>query len=143
MPVDYKLLAKKVHRDAFGLFTWTEDKANPALMFNGVAKDEVWHSFIDKLRLFKRFKGDCDDFALTCADALMDEGVPPESLMLAVCLIAPKQGHAVLIVDDKWLVDNRQETVIPWRRAGYTWIKGMDCSKPGHWFDLSEHNNGG
>jgi len=131
-----KELAEEAHRRAYNLFTWVADEDNPFFFKNGVSRNDVWHSFIDKYHTGKKFSGDCDDFALTCADALREKGVSPTHLRLAICTTETDVLHAVLIVDKKWLVDNRFDYVVGWDSAPYTWESGMDCDKPGEWFKL-------
>ncbi len=62
-------------------------------------------------------KGDCEDFALTKARLLQQLGWSPSRMQLAVFGYG-KQAHAVLLIDDKYVLDNLTPWVGRWK--GYS-----------------------
>ena len=62
-------------------------------------------------------KGDCEDFALTKARVLQQLGWSASRMQLAVFGYG-KQAHAVLVIDDKYVLDNLTPWVGRWK--GYS-----------------------
>jgi predicted transglutaminase-like cysteine proteinase len=62
-------------------------------------------------------KGDCEDFALTKARVLQQLGWSASRMQLAVFRYV-KQGHAVLVVDNTYVLDNLSPWVGRWK--GYS-----------------------
>lgn len=119
-----------VHHKALRQFVWTPDKIS-------FGKGEYWKSLIKDYDAGKVMRGDCDDFALTCADALLAAGTPKHDLRLCICETETDEIHCVLVVGGKHLVDNRQRQVVDWRSVHYKWLYGMDYHEPGKWFSLT------
>lgn len=130
MPQQIAEACAVVHRQMFSLFTWTSDK----VVFGEVEK---WHSFFKDFQQGKKFRGDCDDFMLTSADALIDLGVDARRLSAAVCKTERGDLHAVLIVDDELVLDNRYSRPMAIQRLPYTWVKSMSGAEPGVWRELT------
>lgn len=59
-------------------------------------------------------KGDCEDFALTKARTLQQLGWSASRMQLAVFGYG-KQAHAVLLIDDKYVLDNLTPWVGRWK----------------------------
>lgn len=60
-------------------------------------------------------QGDCDDYAVTKAMMLLDEGFPIENMRLATCWVETGEYHAILIVrveDGDWIMDNRNHFIV-------------------------------
>jgi predicted transglutaminase-like cysteine proteinase len=92
-------------------------------------RNEYWAMPIsnpDRPRGRGRPLGDCEDFALEKRKALIEAGIPVESLYLAVAM-SPRIGlHAVLVIatdEGDFVLDNMNEWVTEWSKTGYTWIK--------------------
>lgn len=70
-------------------------------------------------------KGDCEDFALTKVQALIDSGWSPKNLQLAVCYTELGEGHAVLMIRTKnrgnLILDNRFQEVRNQSSLNYNW----------------------
>ncbi|MFZ0267083.1 transglutaminase-like cysteine peptidase [Caulobacter sp.] len=62
-------------------------------------------------------KGDCEDFVLTKARVLQQLGWKPSRMQLAVFGYG-KQAHAVLLIDDKYVLDNLTPWVGRWKGYG-------------------------
>jgi len=65
----------------------------------------------------QRGAGDCKDSVLGGLHALLERGWPIESLKIGICRVEPEnrlpgQTHAVLVVNDKHVLDERQEAVV-------------------------------
>ncbi len=119
----------QVNRRASELFIWTDDRE-----IYGVP--ERWETCIAAYRAGQIFREDCDGFAMTCCDAMRYLGTPPSDLRLVTCVTETGEGHAVLEVARKWIIDNRQRAIWPWGALRYSWLAGMDCDKPGQWVSL-------
>ena len=60
--------------------------------------------------------GTCSDFVLGYLGALLDLGWPIETLRIGICFVEPEnrvpgETHAILVVDDDHVLDERQVTV--------------------------------
>lgn len=113
------------------LFKWAPDKQ----VFDEI---EMWYDFIEFYRHDEEFIGDCDDFMLTAASALIELGLNPKQLMTAVCETEKGQLHAVLVVDGHLVLDNRHEQVREITDLPYKWIKSMSGKEPGVWRKYKE-----
>lgn len=86
--------------------------------------------------------GDCEDIQLLKRRLLIERRLPRRALRMTVVIDEIGEGHAVLMVrTDRGdlILDNKTNTVLPWNRTGYSFIKreGQDAS--GSWVSL---NNG-
>ncbi len=101
---------------------------------------EHWKSFADEVEQGKVFRGDCDNFALTCAELLVRKGMDPAMVRLSFCQVPPEGwGHLVCVAKDHkgkdMVLDNRQRGVWHWTQIRYNWISSMRLDEPGVWRD--------
>lgn len=66
---------------------------------------DVWHEAVDS--------GDCEDFSLAKRAELMRRGYAAERLQILFAHSNTGAGHAALLVDGKWVLDNNWEFVLP------------------------------
>lgn len=69
--------------------------------------------------------GDCEDYALTKRQRLIELGLPAGSLRIATALTRSGEGHAVLVVrtsQGDLVLDNRSGRIKPWNETGLEWI---------------------
>lgn len=84
--------------------------------------------------------GDCEDFVLAKRQALLKEGVQRGAMSIALVRTARGELHAVLLVatsDGEMVLDNLSPWVLPWREAGYTWLK-RQIPNSGQWALVAE-----
>jgi predicted transglutaminase-like cysteine proteinase len=85
------------------------------------------------------FAGDCEDFALTKRQRLIDLGWAPSQLLIAV-VDDPGQGpQAVLIArtdQGDLVLDNLTDTVLPWQATGLTFLSRQSEKLPAMWVKL-------
>lgn len=70
--------------------------------------------------------GDCEDIQLLKRKLLVQAGLPRRALRMTAVIDDQGQGHAVLMVlTDRgdFILDNKRNAVLPWRRTGYVYIK--------------------
>lgn len=80
--------------------------------------------------------GDCEDFALEKRHALLDLGLPPAALALAIVYSEATGRHAVLIVrttDGDYVLDNTTPWIMPWSATEYTWIQIQEGESLTEW----------
>jgi predicted transglutaminase-like cysteine proteinase len=71
-------------------------------------------------------KGDCEDIQLLKRRLLAEAGLPRRAMRMTVVIDRKDAGHAVLTVrTDRGdlILDNETDTVLPWNRTGYEFIK--------------------
>jgi predicted transglutaminase-like cysteine proteinase len=84
-------------------------------------------------------QGDCEDYALTKRQRLIESGWPPPALRLAVVKTAAGEGHAVLVVrtsDGDLVLDNLTDQVKPWTRTGLRFVLIHSGEQPRRWYAL-------
>jgi predicted transglutaminase-like cysteine proteinase len=70
--------------------------------------------------------GDCEDIQLLKRRLLAGAGLSQRAMRMAAVIDEQGQGHAVLMVlTDRgdFILDNKRNTILPWRRTGYAFIK--------------------
>jgi predicted transglutaminase-like cysteine proteinase len=70
--------------------------------------------------------GDCEDIQLLKRKLLVQAGLPHRALRMTAVIDEQGQGHAVLMVltdQGDFILDNKRNAILPWRRTGYTFIK--------------------
>jgi predicted transglutaminase-like cysteine proteinase len=70
--------------------------------------------------------GDCEDIQLLKRKLLVQAGLPQRALRMTAVIDEQGQGHAVLtVLSDRgdFILDNKRDAILPWRRTGYTYIK--------------------
>lgn len=98
-------VAHEIHSKVQSLFTWAPD----AEVFGRI---EHWQDFADCVNNGERFKGDCDDFALTCLIVGIESCLfKPELCRVArvateICPESQPFDHAIAIYDG-YMLDNR------------------------------------
>jgi predicted transglutaminase-like cysteine proteinase len=117
-----------IHWSILRRFVWQADQET-------FGRFEHWDRPVEREGLLY---GDCDDYAIACYYALIDEGYEPE---LAVCYVPGIGGHAVCLVDG-WVLDNRfrRPYLLTENPGGYVGWSRSDGSwrKPWMKFELQE-----
>ncbi len=70
--------------------------------------------------------GDCEDIQLLKRKLLVQTGLPHRALRMTAVIDEQGQGHAVLMVltnHGDFILDNKRNVILPWRRTGYAFIK--------------------
>ena len=70
--------------------------------------------------------GDCEDIQLLKRKLLVGAGLPQRAMRMAAVIDEQGQGHAVLMVltdHGDFILDNKRNAILPWRRTGYAFIK--------------------
>jgi predicted transglutaminase-like cysteine proteinase len=121
--------AARIHELVLSRFTWAPDSET-------FGRFEHWQSFADEVEAGHRFVGDCDNFALTCAELALRRGVKSKRVMIATCWTEIQTYHAVAIIGG-WMLCNRHAIVMSYRQAPYRWASGMRMSDVGTWRSIA------
>lgn len=73
--------------------------------------------------------GDCEDYQLVKRKRLVAAGFPRRALRLTAAIDREGSSHAVLMVrTDRgdFILDNKHNAVLPWRRTGYIYLQRED-----------------
>lgn len=119
-------IAEMTHFEALTHFVYVPDKVLHPDYF------DHWQSHADAVARGEIFRDDCDGFAMTCAEMLLNAGEDKSKINLAMCLTETGEGHLVCVFDG-WILDNRQRHVKRWDVLPYQWISSMKMSEPGIW----------
>ena len=102
--------------------------------------DEAQYRRKDYWALPSRRGGDCEDFALLKKRELVGMGYDPDRLLLTTVLDRKGRAHAVLVArtdSGDFVVDNLVDTIKPWNRTGYTFLRMQDPAAPHRWVSLN------
>lgn len=89
--------------------------------------------------------GDCNTYALTKRQALMQQGWPEEALLLAAVYDEIGEGHLVLVAHTDagdFALDNRVRHVVDWRALPYQWISMQSQTSAGRWVQVVDARGG-
>lgn len=122
---------QRIHKSVYSNFIYTSDKKNYDLM-------EHWTSHAKTVKEGKKFKDDCDGFALTCAELCIQEGFERADVRIIMCQTETGEWHLVCGVntgDTTYILDNRYSKPYRWSsKRDYNWHKSMNFAKPGKWY---------
>jgi predicted transglutaminase-like cysteine proteinase len=83
--------------------------------------------------------GDCEDYVLLKRRMLLQAGWPREALLITVVRDRKGDGHAVLTVKTnhgEFILDNQEDSILPWNKTGYHFVKRQSQSDPNTWVSL-------
>jgi predicted transglutaminase-like cysteine proteinase len=86
-------------------------------------------------------KGDCEDYAILKRKILSENGLSIHALLLTVVRDHDGDGHAVLTVSTDhgdFVLDNQTNSVLPWDRTGYRYVKRQSAQNPNLWLAIGE-----
>ncbi len=119
---------EQIHAKVLRLFTWAPDQET-------FGRFDYWSSFADDVEQNKPFRGDCDNFALTCAELLVRQGYDKEDVRLVACWVETNEYHLVC-THKGYVLDNRQRHIMHWGMVPYRWDKAMVLSEVGVWREI-------
>ena len=70
--------------------------------------------------------GDCEDYQLVKRSRLIAAGFPRRALRMTAVIDGNGEPHAVMMVrtdQGDFILDNKRDAVLPWRRTGYTYLQ--------------------
>jgi predicted transglutaminase-like cysteine proteinase len=103
--------------------TQVNERVNSSIL--AVADQDHW-GVIDRWDYPDDGLGDCEDIQLLKRKLLVQAGLPQRATRMAAVIDDQGQGHAVLMVltnKGDFILDNKRNAILPWRRTGYTFIK--------------------
>ncbi len=87
--------------------------------------------------------GDCEDIAIEKRYELIGQGFAEDRLFFAVLYSHEAGLHTVLVArtqDGDMVLDSRTGFVLPWSRAGYSWISVQSTADPMTWYAVDAHS---
>lgn len=85
--------------------------------------------------------GDCEDYVLLKRRMLLQLGWPSGALLVTVVRDKKGDGHAVLTVrtdSGEYILDNQEESILPWSETGYRFVKRQSQGDPNIWVSLGD-----
>ena len=85
--------------------------------------------------------GNCKHYVLEKRKALVEAGVPPSALSIAILRTDGGEIHAVLIVATErgdFVLDNLTTDIRGWREANYAWLSRQIPGRPLEWASIGE-----
>jgi predicted transglutaminase-like cysteine proteinase len=128
------VMSQTTWRDLVRVNRWVNETVKPMTDMDHWGVIEKWSLPTDGY-------GDCEDYVLFKRKMLIDAGWPKEALLITVVRDRKGEGHAVLTVKtDKgeFILDNQNETVLPWTDTGYRFVKRQSQSNTNEWVSLGD-----
>ena len=114
-----------IHSGIQSRFSYVSDRAK-------YGKNEHWAE-LDEDQLYSgQIEGDCDDFALACRQLCREKNIASR---LVLCKTEDGGYHLVTEVQG-WILDNRQDRVMPREDLDYKWLKISGYGKGEAWRSL-------
>jgi predicted transglutaminase-like cysteine proteinase len=125
---------QELHKKVFALFKYEYDERNYGVM-------EDWRSHASLVNEGKQFVDDCDGYAFTMCELMLEQGYPKDKVMFIVCETETGEGHAVCGFETDgvtYIAENRFRYVYDWKsKPDYVWKFFMKFDKPGQWFQVT------
>jgi predicted transglutaminase-like cysteine proteinase len=123
-----------IHNKVWRHFNYVHDDKNYGVM-------EDWRSHAKAVNEGVQFKDDCDGYAFTMVELMIEAGFPRDKVMFIVCETETGEGHAVsgFEVDGiTYIAENRFDYVYDWNsKPRYKWKFFMKFDKPGQWYQVT------
>jgi predicted transglutaminase-like cysteine proteinase len=125
---------QRIHNKVHNNFIYEYDEKN-----YGVLED--WRSKASLVNENKKFVDDCDGFAMTMCELMIEAGFDPGTVSFIVCETETGEGHAVAGYTDNqttWIAENRYYNIYDWNdKPKYKWFYYMKFDRPGQWFKVN------
>lgn len=123
-------ILEELQEKCWSLFDYVYDKRQYMV-------EEHWTSHAEEVEDGIRFRDDCDGYACTMAELLLNNGIPKERIHLIYCICENGEAHLVCgctIGQDTYIAENRYKKVYRWvDRKDYQWMYMMHLSDKGNW----------
>ena len=103
----------------------------------GVTDQEQW-GVEDRWDYPSNGMGDCEDIQLLKRKLLAERGLSRRAMRMTVVIDQEGAGHAVLMVRTSrgdFILDNKRDAVLPWKRTGYVYLK-REGAQGSQWVSL-------
>lgn len=125
-----------LHSKVFSLFRYQFDNRNYGVM-------EDWRSHAESVKRDEIFTDDCDGFAFTVCELLLEMGVSSDKVLFIVCETETGEGHAVAgceVGDVTYILENRYRRIYDWKeKTNYKWNYFMKFDNPGQWYEVTNN----
>ncbi|MGH3426514.1 MAG: transglutaminase-like cysteine peptidase [Mycobacteriales bacterium] len=84
--------------------------------------------------------GDCKDYVLEKRRALVEDGIDPSELSIAIVETSWRESHAVLLVSTdagELVMDSLSDDIQPWWRVRYDWIERQAPGRQLEWVSIT------
>ncbi len=84
--------------------------------------------------------GDCEDYALTKLNALVQEGLPQSAFRIAIVKTQTGEGHALLVAhtsEGDVILDNLNPRIVAWNTTNYDWLMIQSTSDKHQWLSIN------
>ena len=122
------MIAEQVFSDAKARFHYTSDQVV-------WGRAEYWAT-LKELTAMPVMQGDCEDFASYCVGELRKAGA---AARYVTCRVETGELHCVAECEG-WILDNRQETILPLDQLRYQWMAMSGKHAGDAWHSLAANN---
>ncbi len=126
--------------ELMGLLKRVDTSVNRSIRYVRAGADDRWSLPIEQAAGFQP-KGNCKDYVLEKRKALIQQGLSPQSLSIALVDTWKGESHAVLLVaTDKgeYVLDNNSDSVKRWDKVDYRWVSRQAPGETFRWVSVGE-----
>jgi predicted transglutaminase-like cysteine proteinase len=101
-------------------------------------RDSLREGFGDTWTIGGKF-GDCEDYALTKLNAMVQEGLPESAFRIAIVKTQTGEGHALLVArtsEGDMVLDNLSPKIIAWNTTNYNWLMIQSTTNKHQWLSI-------
>lgn len=87
--------------------------------------------------------GDCNDYAVTKRHHLITKGWPARAVLLSEVVTGWGEHHLVVVVrtsEGDLVLDNLTDSILPWSKLAYRWVRIQTPKNPNFWASLGDRN---
>lgn len=139
VPVNTTLTANKVDRKTMKIVSSINRGVNSAVVqvsdLIAFGKQEFWQ----RPNKNNGFLGDCEDIALEKKARLLENGISPQSLSLAVVYDMNAGLHTVLIIKTErgdYVLDSLTNAVLRWDQTRFRWLRMQSAANNMNWYRI-------
>ncbi len=100
--------------------------------------DSMSEGFGDTWTIGGKF-GDCEDYALTKLNALVQQGLPQSAFRIAIVKTQSGEGHALLVARTSggdMVLDNLSPKIVSWNTTNYNWLMIQSTTNKRQWMSI-------
>ncbi len=135
--------AQAMTPDLLALLNSVDRTVNRAIRYVHNGADDSWKLAMQQAA--SQATGDCKDYVLEKRRALIERGVSPQSLSIALVQTWRGESHAVLLVatdQGEYVLDNLSGSVKRWDKLGYRWVSRQAPGETFSWVSVSASDPG-
>lgn len=135
--------AQPLTAELLALLNSVDRTVNHSIRYVHAGGDDSWK--LPMQQAASQATGDCKDYVLEKRRALIEHGISPQSLSIALVQTWRGESHAILLVatdQGEYALDNLSGSVKRWDKLGYRWVSRQAPGETFDWVSLGSDGPG-